>query len=243
MVPALGPAALLLGVMLVFLASWWVWVPLLAAGLALSVLLARRIGEHVSQRGRRVYQFTGGLVVDDKALRPEAVAWDDIERFSHGQLEIRQQALPGTRGTSMGTHTFYAIRCTDGRTLEIGNEFKHTGPIAATLEREVRPRQLTRAMARLTAGEEIDLGAVRVRPDSIAVYRDAEPYHSLVTPPRTPVLDRTIRWAEIERLDYAGGLRVHLTDRSAPVVTVDYRTVWDPVFMVNLLERIRSKSG
>ncbi|MFD0746158.1 hypothetical protein ACFQ1L_33170 [Phytohabitans flavus] len=240
MLPSAGPVLLGLGAAFTASGAWW-GVVLLVAGVPLTYLLVRRLTGYFRQRGRRVHQFTGGLVIIEPSGLPEAVAWDDVESFSHGAMQIHQESPFGTSSAHVGTWNFYALRCRDGRLFAISNEFKDTGPIAAALDHQVPPLQAARAEAKIAAGEEVDFGAIRVGPHDISVYRDATPPANVIVPPTSPLPDQRVPWTNIDRFEFSNNrLRIFARgDARAPMIILNPKTIWNFPALTLLLQRMR----
>ncbi len=201
-VAAFGPVVLALGA----LTHGWVSWAALALGLPLTIIFARQVWEHRRRtRLRRLYQYTGGLVIVMGDLHPEVVAWDEVDDYEHtvDHLDENEARLLGTPDER--TYHSHYILTTARVPLEIHSEFHDTGPLVQAIEEAVLPGIIRNHRARFAAGEELEFGDVRFGPKGIGTD-----------------LAGTVPWGEIDRVQVdEDGLAVYRIGLETPVIEVD----------------------
>lgn len=202
-VAALGPVVLALAL----LTHGWVSWAGLALGLPLTIIFARQVWEHRRRkRLRRLYQYTGGLVIVMGDLHPEVVAWNEVDDYDHtvDHLDENEARLLGTPDER--TYHSHYILTTARVPLEIHSEFHDTGPLAEAIEEAVLPGIIRNHRARFAAGEELEFGDVRVGPRGIGTD-----------------LAGTVPWSDLDRVEVDGdeGLTVYRVGLETPVIEVD----------------------
>lgn len=200
-IAALGPVVLVLGA----LTHGWVSWAAVALGLPLTIIFARQVWEHRRRkRLRRLYQYTGGLVIVMGDLHPEVVAWDEVDDYDHAvdHLDESEARLLGTSGER--TYHSHYILTTARVPLEIHSEFHDTGPLAEAIEEAVLPGIIRNRRARFAAGEELEFGDVRIGPAGIGTARAG-----------------TVPWTGIDRVRVDDdGLAVYRIGLDTPVIEV-----------------------
>jgi hypothetical protein len=155
---------------------------------------------------RRLYQYTGGLVIVMGDLHPEVVAWNEVDDYDHtvDTIDSHEARLLGTPDERT-YHSHYIL--THARVpLEIHGEFHDTGPLAEAIEREVLPGVIRSYRARFAAGEELEFGDLRIGPAGIGTGRAG-----------------TVPWEDIDRVEVEAdeGLALYRVGVDTPVIEVD----------------------
>jgi hypothetical protein len=205
---ALNPWVAALGPVVVLLAAFthdWVSFACLGLGLPLTIIFGRQVWAHLRRRRlRRLYQYTGGLVIVMGDLRPEVVAWHEVDDYDHtvDHIDGHLARLIGT--PEERTYHSHYILTTARVPLEIHSEFHDTGPLAEAIEEAVLPGIIRSYRARFAAGEDLEFGDVHLGPAGIGTA------HAGVVP-----------WSEVDRVDTDHGLAVYRTGVDSPVIDVD----------------------
>ncbi len=200
-VAALGPVVLVLAA---FTHGWVSWAGL-GLGLPLTIIFARQVWEHRRRiRLRRLYQYSGGLVIVMDDLHPEVVAWNDVDDYDH-----TVETIDGHEARLIGTpdertyHSHY-IRTRARVPLEIDSEFHDTGPLAEAIEAAVLPGIIRNHQARFAAGEDLVFGDVHIGTAGIGTAATG-----------------TLPWSEVDRIDTDNGLAVYRLGVTDPVIELD----------------------
>jgi hypothetical protein len=205
---ALNPYVAGLGPLVLVLAAvthgWVSWAGL-AIGLPLSIIFARQVWEHRRRRRlRRIYQYTGGLVIVMGDLHPEVVAWNEVDDYDHtvDHIDDHEALLLGTPDERT-YHSHYIL--TTGRVpLEIHGEFHDTGPLAEAIEQAVLPGIIRTYQARFAAGEDLEFGDLRIGPAGIGTGRAG-----------------IVPWSDVDRIEVEDDLAVYRVGVDTPVIEVD----------------------
>ncbi|WP_203991242.1 DUF6585 family protein [Virgisporangium aurantiacum] len=200
-VAALGPVVLVLAA----LTHGWVSWAGLALGLPLSIIFARQVWEHRRRlRLRRLYQYSGGLVIVMGDLHPEVVAWDEVDDYDHtvDHIDGHEARLLGTPAER--TYHSHYILTTARVPVEIHSEFHDTGPLAEAIEAAVLPGIIRSYRDRFEAGEELEFGDLRIGPTGIGTGPTG-----------------TVPWSEVDRIEVEDGLAVYRIGVDTPVIEVD----------------------
>lgn len=200
-VAALGPVVLVLAA----LTPGWVSWAGLVVGLPLTIIFARQVWEHRRRRRlRRLYQYSGGLVIVMGDLHPEVVAWHEVDDYDHTveHIDSHEARLIGTPDER--TYHSHYILTTARVPLEIDSEFHDTGPLAEAIEAAVLPGIIRSYRARFAAGEELEFGDVRIGTAGIGTARTG-----------------TVPWGDVDRIDTDNGLAVYRLNLPDPVIDLD----------------------
>jgi hypothetical protein len=200
-VAALGPLVLVLAA----LTHGWISWAGLVLGLPLSIIFARQVWEHRRRRRlRRLYQYTGGLVIVMGDLHPEVVAWTEVDDYDHtvDHIDGHEARLLGTPDER--TYHSHYILTTARVPVEIHSEFHDTGPLAEAIEAAVLPGIVRAYRARFAAGEELEFGDLRIGPTGIGTDRAG-----------------TVAWSDVDRIEVEDGLAVYRIGVGSPVIEVD----------------------
>lgn len=202
-VAACGPFVLLLAAVTRHGPAMWAC---LLLGLPLTIIFARQAWEHRRRkRLRRIYQYTGGLVIVMNDLHPEVVAWTEVDDYEHTveHLDDHEARLLGTPDER--TYHSHFIFTTGRVPLEIDSEFHDTGPLAEAIEAAVLPAIVRKYRARFAAGEDLEFGDLRVGPTGIGTA------HAGIVP-----------WEEVDRIAVdEDGLSLFRVGVETPIIEID----------------------
>jgi len=137
------------------------------------------------QRGLRVRVFEHGFAYT-RGRRTREFAWDDIEAFSESQ-QVYKDSLTGLRS---GTGYSYFVRRRDGESLKMDNEVGGVRELGERLREETLKRLLPRAAESVARGEAAHFGKYTLTREAVA--------HG----------ERRLAWADVGRVDAAGGMVV-----------------------------------
>lgn len=116
-----------------------------------------------SNRGRRLFRFTEGMVRDDDRDAALTFPWREVTVRRHVQRTVNR-----SRRTDHTTWTYVLTR-PDGRTLELDQELIPDLPAwGDELVAEIVRAQLPGALADLDDGRELRFGPIRVTADTVA---------------------------------------------------------------------------